>query len=81
MGKVIHWESCKKFKFVHTTKWYMDYPEPVQENETLKIPWDSEIQTAYLISARPSDSQQMPESRFWRSGWSLGKTGGKQRER
>ena len=23
VGKVIHWEMCKKFKFDHTNKWYM----------------------------------------------------------
>ena len=24
VGKVIHWEMCKKFKFHHTNKWYMN---------------------------------------------------------
>ena len=24
VGKVIHWEMCKKFKFDHTNKWYME---------------------------------------------------------
>ena len=40
--KVIHWELCKKFK-------------SVQENETHKLPWDFEIQTDHLISARRPD--------------------------
>ena len=26
VGKVIHWEMCKKFKFDHTNKWYMHNP-------------------------------------------------------
>ena len=29
VGKVVHWEMCKKFKFDHTNKWYMHKPEPV----------------------------------------------------
>ena len=32
VGKVIHWEMCKKFKFDHTNKWYMHNPAPVLEN-------------------------------------------------
>ena len=26
VGKVIHWEMCKKFKFDHTNEWYMHNP-------------------------------------------------------
>ena len=36
VGKVIHLELCKKFKFKHTNKWYMHDSESVQENETHK---------------------------------------------
>ena len=25
VGKVIHWELCKKLKFDHTTKWYIEW--------------------------------------------------------
>ena len=32
--KVILWELCKKFKFDHTSKWYMHNPESFLENET-----------------------------------------------
>ena len=46
MGQAIHWESGKKFKFDNTLN-----PESVLENETHKIRWDFEIQTAHLISA------------------------------
>ena len=52
MGKVIHWESSKKFKFDHTNKWYMHNPESVLENETLKICVGFEIRMDHLISAR-----------------------------
>ena len=34
VGKVIHWEMCKKFKFDHTNKCYMHNPASVLENDT-----------------------------------------------
>ena len=40
VGKVIHWELCKKLKFDHTTKWYMHKSESFLENEMHKILWD-----------------------------------------
>ena len=52
VGKLIHWELCKKFNFHHSTKWYMQKPESVLENETHKILWDFEVQTDHLIPAR-----------------------------
>ena len=45
VGKGIHWELCKKFKFDHTKKCYMHNPEPVLENETYKLLCDFEMQT------------------------------------
>ena len=53
MGKVIHWEMWKKFKFNHVNKWYMHNSASVQENDTHKLLWDFEIQTDHLISAKP----------------------------
>ena len=55
VGKVIHWEMCKKFKFDHTNKWYMHYPAPVLENTTHKLLWEFNIQTDNLIPARRTD--------------------------
>ena len=55
VGKEIHWELCKKFKFNHTNKWYMHKPKSVLKNETHKLLWDFEIQTDHLISARRTD--------------------------
>ena len=55
VGKVIHWEMCKKFKFDHANKWYMHNPEPVLENDTHKLLWDLDIQTNHVISARRQD--------------------------
>ena len=37
VGKVIYWELCKKFKFDHTNKQYMNNPESDLENEIHKI--------------------------------------------
>ena len=34
VGKVIHWELCKRVKFDHTSTWYMYKPDSIQENET-----------------------------------------------
>ena len=52
VDKVIHREMCKKFRF---DKWYMHNPPPVLENDTHKLPWDFDIQTDHLISARRPD--------------------------
>ena len=55
VGKVIHWEMCKKFKFDYTNKWYMHNPAPVQQNDTHKLQWDFYIHTDHLMSARRPD--------------------------
>ena len=52
---MIRRELCKKFKFVHSNKWYMHNPESVLEKETHKILWDFEIPMDLLFSARKSD--------------------------
>ena len=55
VGKMIHWEMCKKLEFDHTNKWYMQNPAPVQENAMHKLLWDFNIQTDHLIPARRPD--------------------------
>ena len=55
VGKVIHWEMCRKFKYHHTNKWYMHNPAPVLENDTHKLLWDFDIQTDHLIPTRRPD--------------------------
>ena len=55
VGKVIHWEMCKKFAFDYTNKWYMHNPAAVLENNTHKLLWDLDIPTDHLISARRLD--------------------------
>ena len=37
VGKVIHWELCKRLKFSHTDKWYMYKPKSVLENGSHKV--------------------------------------------
>ena len=55
VGKVIHWEMCKKMKFDHANKWYMHNPALVLENDTYKFLWDLDIKTDHLISTRRPD--------------------------
>ena len=55
VGKMVHWDLCKKLKFDHTNKYYMHNPETVLENETYKLFWDFQIQTDHLITARRTD--------------------------
>ena len=55
VGKVIHWEMCKKCKFDHTNKWYMHNRAPVLENDTHKLLWDFNITTDHLIPAKRPD--------------------------
>ena len=55
VGKRIHCEMCKKFKFNHTNKWYMLNPAAVLENYTHKLLWDFDIVTDHLILARRPD--------------------------
>ena len=47
VGKVIHWQMCKKFKFDHTNN-----PASILENDTHKLLWDVVIQMDHLILAR-----------------------------
>ena len=54
VGKVIHWEGCKKFEFDHKNTWFMHNPESVLENETHKNSLEL-ILTDHLISARRPD--------------------------
>ena len=85
VGKVIHWEMRKKFKFDHTNKWYMHNPAPVQENDTHKLQWDFNIQTDHLIQARRPDliiinkkkrkeKENLQNSRLCYPGWPQNKT-------
>ena len=69
MGKVIHWELCKKLKFDHSNKWYVHNPESVFEKEMHKVLSDFEIQTDHLISARRLDLVIVNEKKTKRTCW------------
>ena len=75
VGKVIHWELCKKFKFKHTNKWYMYNLGSILKNETHKLLGDFEIQTDHKISARQPDlvivnkKENRPNSKRWHVDW------------
>ena len=71
VGKVIHWELCKKLKFDHTNKWYMHNPESVLENETHNHLWDFEIQTDHQISSRRPDLIIINQKRELAGSWTL----------
>ena len=82
VGKVIHWEMCKKFKFDHANKWYMHNPAPVLENDTYKLLWDFDIHTDPVISARRPDviiinnkkRENLQNCRLCYPGWPQNKT-------
>ena len=55
VGRVIHWEVCKRLKFDHTTKWYKYNPKSIIVNEMQKILWDFEIQTGHPVPGSKVD--------------------------
>ena len=55
VGKMIHREMYKKFKFDDANEWYMNNPPPILENDTHKLQLDFDIHTDRLISARRPD--------------------------
>ena len=60
VGKGIHWELCKKFKFDHTNKWYMHDTASVLENDT-KTPmglWRTDGSPNLGQKTRPYNNQQ-----------------------
>ena len=87
MGKVIHWEFCKKFKFDYTNKWYMHNPETVQKKKDSQNSLgfrNTSVSSNLGQTTKPSDSQQKKKKRTGRIvdvvGWSPGKTVIKQKE-
>ena len=60
VGKVIHWELCKKFKFDHTNKQYMHNPEWNTQKNSLGF-WDTNGSSNVGQTTRPTDSQQQQQ--------------------
>ena len=60
VGKVIHWDMCKKFEFHHTNKWYMHNPASVLEYDT-QTPlgfWHTERSPNFRQKTRSINNQQ-----------------------
>ena len=81
VGKVIHWEMCKKFKFDHANKWYMYNPASVLENDTQNPMglWYTYGSPNLGQKIRPYNNQQNKKENLqnWRlccSGWPQNKT-------
>ena len=52
MGKMIHWEFCKKLEFGHNTKCYLNNQQSVLKNKTHKILLDFVILSDHRIPAK-----------------------------
>ena len=67
VGKVIHWDICKKFKFDHTNKWYIHNPASVLENDA-QTPmglWHTDGSPNLGQKTRPNNYQQQ-KKRIWK---------------
>ena len=51
VGKVSHWELCKKLKFDPAYKWFLHKPKSILENDRYKILWNFVIQMDHVIPA------------------------------
>ena len=72
MGKVIHWELCKKFISDHTNKWYIHNPESVLRNET-HTPlgfWNANGSRNLSQTTGPYNNQQQQQKRVLAELWS-----------
>ena len=49
MARAVHWNLCKKYQMPYSNKWYEHQPQPVTENENVKLPWDYSIRTDRVI--------------------------------
>ena len=85
VGKVIHWEMCKKFIFDHTNKWFMQIPALVLENITHPMGfWHTHGSPNFRQKTRPNNNQQNKENlqncRLCCPGWPQNKTDGMRKE-
>ena len=55
VAKALHWDLCRGYGLEHTEKWYDHKPEPVTENQDVKILWDFTIQTDKKITHNRPD--------------------------
>ena len=55
VAKAVHWTLCKKHQLEASDKWYQHVPEPILQNEHVKLLWDYSIQTDQEVQARRPD--------------------------
>ena len=55
VGRVIHWELCKKYGVECSDKWYEHFPQSIEKNEEVKLLFDFTIQTDREIHHRRPD--------------------------
>ena len=55
VARNIHWHICKKHGIECGENWWSHQPEPVVENDEVKILWDFNIYTDRKIHARRPD--------------------------
>ena len=55
VAKNIHWHLCEKHGMQSTEKWWDHSPQPVTENDQVKILWDFNVYTDRKITARRPD--------------------------
>ena len=55
-AKIIHWELAKRGGFECATKWWEHCPQPVIQNDNMKLLWDFTVQTdRHLPHNRPDN--------------------------
>ena len=55
VAKALHWSLCNKYQISCSNKWYEHQPDPVIENEQVKLLWDHAIRTDRVIRAHRPD--------------------------
>ena len=51
VARSVHWNLCKKYQMPCSNKWNEHQPEPVTEDENIKLLWDYSIRTDRVIAA------------------------------
>ena len=64
VGKVSHWELCKKFKFDNTKKWFWHNPASVLENDPHKLlrDWNTDGSSYLDQKTRPNNNRPKKEN-------------------
>ena len=55
LARIIHWNTCGKYKLMRAERWYEYQPKGVIESEEVKLLWDFNIQCDKVIEGRRPD--------------------------